>query len=100
MTKIARPAKLIHAVLQNSLGLRVDGTCRLIEDEYRRGCDGQKLTLSLTQIGAVSGEYRVVAVGVLADKGVSVCQLCSCVDLFVGGIQLTFFGFFTGTFNL
>ena len=90
-----RPAvhQRVHAPLDNGLGTGIDGGGGLIEDHDRRIShggpgDAQQLPLALAQVGAVTVEYGVVALGQTADEVVSTGQLGRCDTLFVAGFQI------------
>ena len=83
----------VHASLDDCFGSGIDARRRLIQDQDGRvgnGCtgDGQKLTLSLGQVAAISGEHGIIALGQVLDKAVCACQHGCALDLAVGGVQL------------
>ena len=84
----------VHALLDESLSTGVDRACGLVQDQHGRICDGrscdrQELALSLREICAVCGEHGVIAVFQVDDETVGVGQLSCCVDLLIGGVQLS-----------
>ena len=65
----------VHTALDELFGTRVDGTRGLVQDEHRRigdghARDGEQLTLTLRQVGAVGRDRCVVAPRQAADKRV------------------------------
>ena len=79
----------VHAVLHQLLGAGINGGSCLIQNQHRRvsngsAGNGQQLALALTQVGAVAGQHRVVAVGQMLDEGIGVCQLGGGHTLLIG----------------
>ena len=63
----------VEGLLNFDLRARVDGGCRLVEDEHRRKAehdarDTQQLLLPLGQAAAILGDRRVIALRQAADK--------------------------------
>ena len=83
----------VHTVLDDLLGPGINGAGRFIQNQDRRIRDGgpgngKELPLALGQVGAVSGQLCIIALGEPADKAVRVGQSGGRVDLLVRGVQL------------
>ena len=86
--------QLIHTILNNALGTGIDGACRLIENQYRRICNGctrdrKKLPLTLGQIRTVSGQHCVIALRQTHNESVRIRQFCCCYNLILRRIELS-----------
>lgn len=80
----------IHAALDEGFGACIDGRGGFVEDHHwwiADGCagDGEKLTLSLAESGAVAGEDGVVTLRQHTDEAVSVGELCCGDAFFIAG---------------
>ena len=80
-----------QTVLNVTLGTRIDGRGRLVENED--GClgngrtgDVEQLTLTLRQVGAVTFQHCLVAIGQTHNERVCRCGLCRRDNLIVGRI--------------
>ena len=86
--------QFIHTILYDLLCSRIDRTCRLIKDQYRRICNGcssdrQKLSLPLTQVSTVTGQYRIIAIRQFVNKTVCIGKFCCCMYFLIRCIQFT-----------
>ena len=84
--------KGVHALLHQLLGTGVYGGGGLVQYQGGRIGHGgpgygQQLPLALAQVGPVTGEHSVVAVGQAAYEAVCIGQLCRGDALLVGGVQ-------------
>ena len=82
----------VHPFRNDPLCPRIDGGCRLVENQcrrvgYGRAGNGEQLSLPLGKVAAVSGQNRLVAVRQLADEEVRICKLRGGYDFLVGRIQ-------------
>ena len=82
----------IHAALDEGFGARIDGRGCFVEDHHRRiadggAGDGEKLTLSLAESGAVASEDGVVTLRQHTDEAVGVGKAGGGDALFIGSLQ-------------
>lgn len=82
----------VHALLDNGLGVGVDGRGCLVQDHHGRvghsgPGNGQQLPLALGQVGAVALQGGVIAIGQTGDEVVSAGQLGGGNAFLVGGVQ-------------
>ena len=86
--------QLIHTVLHDLLGSRIDRGGRFVKDQDRRICDGstgdgEQLALSLALVCPITGQHRVIAVRKLMDKRIGIGELGSGNNFLICGIKLS-----------
>lgn len=86
--------QFIHSILHDLFRSRINGAGGFIQDQHRRirycrTCNGQKLSLSLTQSGSASGQHRIISLRQSLNKSISIGKFCCRVDFFIISIQFS-----------